>query len=86
MPGSSVTIDRRWPMIRLNSVDLPTLGRPTMAIKGDCDAMASLGSLLAGKTMNPDALSFCKIAHPMFRDLRCLKVTDTTVTNTLAAT
>ena len=31
MPGSSPTMARREPTSRLNSVDLPTLGRPTMA-------------------------------------------------------
>src|SRR5215472_3376042 len=30
IPGSSVTIDRRVPVSRLNNVDLPTLGRPTI--------------------------------------------------------
>src|SRR5262249_31608347 len=39
MPGSSVTMDRRCPMIRLNSVDLPTLGLPTMAIRGGREFM-----------------------------------------------
>jgi len=34
MPGSSPTIARREPTMRLNSVDLPTLGRPTMASVG----------------------------------------------------
>src|SRR5437868_446091 len=35
MPGSSPTIARREPVSRLNSVDLPTFGRPTMArVKG----------------------------------------------------
>jgi hypothetical protein len=34
MPGSSPTIARREPTMRLKSVDLPTLGRPTMAIVG----------------------------------------------------
>src|SRR5437016_2500709 len=34
MPGSSPTIARREPTRRLNSVDLPTLGRPTMARVG----------------------------------------------------
>src|SRR5579872_2197652 len=34
MPGSSPTMARREPTIRLNSVDLPTLGRPTIAIVG----------------------------------------------------
>src|SRR5262245_19135357 len=39
MPGSSVTMDRRCPMIRLNRVDLPTFGRPTMAISGEGEFM-----------------------------------------------
>src|SRR5579872_4166984 len=34
MPGSSPTIARREPTMRLKSVDLPTLGRPTIAIIG----------------------------------------------------
>ena len=34
MPGSSVTIERRVPVRRLNSVDLPTFGRPTMTMDG----------------------------------------------------
>ena len=34
MPGSSPTMARRDPTSRLNSVDLPTLGRPTMAMRG----------------------------------------------------
>ena len=34
MPGSSPTIARRDPTRRLKSVDLPTLGLPTMASKG----------------------------------------------------
>src|SRR5260370_39140434 len=37
MPGSSVTMERRVPVRRLNSVDLPTLGRPAMTINGNCD-------------------------------------------------
>src|SRR5579863_10453924 len=32
MPGSLVTIERRDPVSRLNSVDLPTFGRPTITI------------------------------------------------------
>src|SRR5271157_6248095 len=35
MPGSSPTIARRDPVRWLNRVDLPTLGRPTMATSGD---------------------------------------------------
>src|SRR5690349_21610411 len=34
MPGSSPTMARREPTILLKSVDLPTLGRPTMAMVG----------------------------------------------------
>src|ERR1039458_4477714 len=34
MPGSSPTMERREPVRRLKSVDLPTLGRPQMAING----------------------------------------------------
>src|SRR5207245_6605226 len=34
MPGSLVTMERRVPVRRLNSVDLPTLGRPTMTRDG----------------------------------------------------
>ena len=33
-PGVSSTMERRWPMSLLNSIDLPTLGRPTMATMG----------------------------------------------------
>src|SRR6476646_3353370 len=34
IPGSLVTIERRVPVRRLNSVDLPTLGRPTITSDG----------------------------------------------------
>src|SRR5712692_5588928 len=37
MPGSSVTMERRVPVRRLNNVDLLTLGRPAMTINGNCD-------------------------------------------------
>ncbi len=33
-PGVSSTMDRRFPVSLLNSMDLPTLGRPTMATRG----------------------------------------------------
>ena len=33
-PGVSSTMDSRWPQSLLNSMDLPTLGRPTIATKG----------------------------------------------------
>jgi len=35
IPGSSPTIARRRPIMRLNSVDLPTFGRPTIAMVGN---------------------------------------------------
>ena len=38
IPGSSPTIERRLFVNRLNSVDLPTLGRPTMATNGSASA------------------------------------------------
>src|SRR5512137_2331808 len=34
MPGSEWTRDLRCPRIRLNRVDLPTLGKPTMTTRG----------------------------------------------------
>src|SRR5437899_1634949 len=34
MPGSLVTMERRVPVSRLKSVDLPTLGRPTITSDG----------------------------------------------------
>src|SRR5271156_5348989 len=39
MPGSFVTIERRVPVRRLNSVDLPTLGRPTITIDGSLEVI-----------------------------------------------
>src|ERR1700686_4733316 len=39
MPGSSVTIARLVPVKRLNNVDLPTLGRPTITSDGKFCAM-----------------------------------------------
>src|SRR4030081_2200331 len=41
MPDSLVTIERRVPVKRLKSVDLPTLGRPTMTRDGRRSAMSS---------------------------------------------
>src|ERR1051326_9083255 len=36
MPGSLPTSARRWPVIRLKRADLPTLGRPSIAMRGSC--------------------------------------------------
>src|ERR1039458_4426106 len=44
MPGSSPTMERRLCVSRLNRVDLPTLGRPTMATSGSASAPAFLGT------------------------------------------
>ena len=41
MPGSFVTIERRVPVRRLNSVDLPTLGRPTITMDGSLDGLSA---------------------------------------------
>src|ERR1700687_5422150 len=41
MPDSLVTMERRVPVKRLKSVDLPTLGRPTMTSDGRRSAMSS---------------------------------------------
>ena len=60
IPGSSVTMERRWLIKRLKSVDLPTFGRPTIAMSGTEDDMKSF------------SLPFRKITHPMFWDLNCL--------------
>src|SRR6266446_7999460 len=40
MPGSLVTMARRVPVKRLKSVDLPTLGRPTMTRDGSRPAIS----------------------------------------------
>src|SRR5580704_11979189 len=46
MPGSLVTIARRVPVKRLKSVDLPTLGRPTMTSDGSfCDMVSGVEKL-----------------------------------------
>src|SRR5450631_3085300 len=45
MPGSSPTIARREPTMRLKSVDLPTFGRPTIASVGTPAAGSSLIAL-----------------------------------------
>src|SRR6266571_5007794 len=51
MPGSLVTIARRVPVKRLKSVDLPTLGRPTMTRDGSRSAI----SCSVGHTMGAAA-------------------------------
>src|SRR5690242_13716537 len=41
IPGSSPTMARRWPVIRLNRVDFPTFGLPTMTTVGVMSGMSS---------------------------------------------
>src|SRR3974390_929192 len=43
MPGSSPTIERRLFVSRLKRVDLPTLGRPTIATSGSASAPGRVG-------------------------------------------
>jgi len=53
-PGTSSTMARRLPTIRLNSVDFPTLGRPTSATSGSTTQtprQAPLGRLLAPRRL-----------------------------------
>src|SRR5579884_3231543 len=52
MPGSSPTIARREPARRLNNVDLPTFGRPTMAMSGIED-IQSFGNTKGGRGARP---------------------------------
>src|SRR5262245_59469358 len=74
MPGSSVTIDRRWPIRRLNRVDLPTFGRPTMAISGRDRIRTSefRKAKISFGNRKWYSLSFLKIAHQKMVDLSCL--------------
>src|SRR5271154_928698 len=48
MPGSSPTIERRELMRRLKRVDLPTLGRPTMARTGHFEVSTAASRRMAG--------------------------------------
>src|ERR1700728_2185238 len=48
MPGSSPTIDRRELVRRLKRVDLPTLGRPTMATTGHFEVSTTASRRMAG--------------------------------------
>src|SRR6266849_834019 len=49
MPGSLVTMERRVPVKRLKSVDLPTLGRPTMTRDGSFGAMRGRGRMVRNR-------------------------------------
>src|SRR5580704_7024642 len=59
IPGSFVTIDRRVPVRRLKSVDLPTLGRPTITIDGSFSVISALCEfLLQLQTLREQAIQF----------------------------
>src|ERR1700691_163625 len=59
IPGSLVTIDRRVPVRRLNSVDFPTLGRPTITIDGSLGVISALRKfLLQFQTLREQAIQF----------------------------
>src|SRR5579859_8177089 len=65
IPGSSPTIDRRLFVNRLNSVDLPTLGRPTMATSGSASAPGRAG--ITDLRYVGKAFSKQKTALPVYR-------------------
>src|SRR5262249_27011792 len=60
MPGSLVTMDRRVPVKRLKSVDLPTLGRRTMTRDGGRAVMnwgrSAIFQCTAGKREREEAV------------------------------
>src|ERR1700728_1825798 len=59
IPGSLVTIERRVPVRRLNSVDFPTLGRPTITIDGSFEVISALCEfLLQLQTLGEQAIQF----------------------------
>src|SRR6267378_8188285 len=52
IPGSLVTMERRVPVKRLKSVDLPTLGRPTITRDGSCAVMNLSGGAIIHCTVS----------------------------------
>src|SRR5579863_8781136 len=60
IPGSLVTIDRRVLVSRLNSVDLPTLGRPTITTDGSFSVIFPV----TGDTTNPKREARSLVAYP----------------------
>src|ERR1700727_174275 len=65
IPGSSPTIERRLFVNRLNNVDLPTLGRPTMATSGSASAPGRAG--ITDLRYVGKAFSKQKTALPVYR-------------------
>src|SRR5438445_11072765 len=55
MPGSSATIDRRDPTKRLNNVDFPTFGRPTIASVGSASDFFFLFFMAVFCKIDPNA-------------------------------
>ena len=74
IPGSSPTIDRRVPVMRLNSVDLPTFGRPQIATSGisaatlDAPSLASINSE-AKLSSSRSSRSPCRLPAPPSRSV-----------------
>ena len=69
IPGSFVTMDRRVPVSRLKSVDLPTLGRPTITMDGSSFAIGvdqSVTALAAERTR----LTRCELLRALERIAR----------------
>src|SRR5215203_843828 len=74
VPGIAVTIERRVPVKRLNSVDLPTFGRPTNTTEGSGLGMkvrAAVESLCRGHVMLTE--SFRKPKQELSRLLLMLR-------------
>ena len=69
VPGVSETIAIRLPARRLNSVDLPTFGRPTMAIIGKAiTGNGEMVSSCSGTHQEPTAIASMRAicAHILF--------------------
>ncbi len=67
----SCTIERSSPTRRLNSVDLPTFGRPTMAIEKIPSSSGSSGSGAAGGSASTSASSRSPLPRPWMADTGC---------------
>src|SRR5690242_10033220 len=70
MPGSSPTMARRCPVIRLKRVDFPTLGRPTITTVGMAWDMNPHDSRHAAPARAERVLQFGLKHYPIFLDLK----------------
>src|SRR4029453_1512673 len=69
VPGTAVTMARRVAVIRLNRVDLPTLGLPTRTTSG-ARAMTSADDVTWGQTLLRERR--CQSGSDAVKQLRCL--------------